>query len=451
MGLPDITSSTIAVIGQGYVGLPLAIEFAKKAALSQGRDQEKTVIGFDILQERIDELKNGFDRTNEISSSDLKKAHNLLFTSDINLLEEANIFIVTVPTPINKNNQPNLIPLKKAINTIALVINNRRESDYKKSLNYNYCPLIIIESTVYPGVTEEICVPIISKNTGLIYNKDFFFGYSPERINPGDKIHRLSSVVKITSGSNIETAEYVDQLYKSIVKAGTHKAKSIKVAEAAKVIENIQRDLNIALVNELSIIFTKMKIDTLEVLESAGTKWNFLPFRPGLVGGHCIGVDPYYLTFKAEELGYNPEVVLAGRRINDGMANWIAQQIIMHIANKGMVIKGLEILILGLTFKENCPDCRNTKIMDLSNSLKEYGARPIFVDPWVDSSEAKSKLQINLTKAVPKKRFKVIVAAVAHKDFKDFTNAEWNRICYEDGIIFDLKGIVPKGLNPIRF
>ena len=339
----------IAVIGLGYVGLPLAVEFGKKRA----------VIGFDINQKRIQELTNGYDRTLEVDAEELKGASNLSYSANIEDLKAANIYIITVPTPINEYKQPDLTPLKMASTTVGQTL---KKGD-----------IVIYESTVYPGCTEEDCVPILEKESGLKYNQDFFCGYSPERINPGDKEHRLPTIKKVTSGSTPEIAEEVDQLYKTIITAGTHKAASIKVAEAAKVIENSQRDLNIAFVNELALIFDKMNIDTADVLEAAGTKWNFLPFKPGLVGGHCIGVDPYYLTHKAESLGYHPQVILAGRRINDNMGAHVASSVVKLMAQKGSVIKGSKALVLGITFKENCPDIRNSKVIDVIKELESYG------------------------------------------------------------------------------
>jgi UDP-N-acetyl-D-galactosamine dehydrogenase len=345
----NLDQKTIAVIGLGYVGLPLAVEFAKKRA----------VIGFDIQAKRIDELSSGHDRTLELSREELKEAAHLRFTANPDDLQKAQIFIVTVPTPINSANQPDITLLLKASDTVGRVL---KQGD-----------VVIYESTVYPGCTEEDCVPVLEKVSGLKFNIDFFVGYSPERINPGDKMHRISTIKKVTSGSTPDAASAIDELYKQIVTAGTHPAPSIKVAEAAKVIENTQRDLNIALINELALIFNRMGIDTEAVLQAAGSKWNFLPFRPGLVGGHCIGVDPYYLTHKAQAIGYHPEVILAGRRVNDGMGQYVASQLIKAMTKKGIAIKDSKVLIMGLTFKENCPDIRNTKVVDIVSELKDYG------------------------------------------------------------------------------
>ncbi|HBK0767178.1 TPA: nucleotide sugar dehydrogenase, partial [Escherichia coli] len=351
----------IGIIGLGYVGLPLAVEFGKILP----------TIGFDINKKRISELSNYIDNTLECTTEELKQAHNLIYSSELNLLSTCNFFIVTVPTPIDKHKQPDLTPLVKASESIATIL---KKGD-----------IVVYESTVYPGATEEVCIPILEKNSGLKFNVDFFAGYSPERINPGDKEHRVTNILKITSGSTPETADKVDEVYNLIIEAGTHKASSIKVAEAAKVIENTQRDVNIALINELSIIFNKLNIDTLEVLEAAGTKWNFLPFRPGLVGGHCIGVDPYYLTHKAQSAGYHPEIILAGRRLNDNMGHFVVSQLVKKMISKKIQIENSNVLILGLTFKENCPDLRNTKVVDIISELKEYNINVDVFDPWCSS------------------------------------------------------------------
>ena len=395
-------NKVISIIGLGYVGLPLAVEFAKKFS----------VIGFDINNGRIGELKNGHDNTLEIESDSLKsvlceKAHKdtgLYLTSDLKEIEKADIYIITVPTPIDKYNRPDLSPLIKASETVGRVISNG--------------DIVIYESTVYPGATEEDCIPVIEEISGLKYNIDFFAGYSPERINPGDKVHTVTKIKKVTSGSNPEIADEVDRLYKSIIVAGTYKASTIRVAEAAKVIENSQRDINIAFVNELSVIFNKMGIDTLEVLEAAGTKWNFLPFRPGLVGGHCIGIDPYYLTHKAQEIGYNPEIILAGRRLNDSMGYRVAGEIIKKMIGKGFKINGSEVLLIGITFKENCPDIRNSRVIDVIEELRSFGCNIDVYDPWADKKEVKAEYGIDLIENYKSKPYKAIVLAVSHDEFK---------------------------------
>lgn len=408
----------IAVIGLGYVGLPLAAEFGKY----------REVLGFDINKKRIQELKDGYDRTLELESDGLKEAKHLHYTSNVEDLKEANIYIITVPTPINKYKQPDLTPLKMASITVGKTL---RKGD-----------IVIYESTVYPGCTEDDCVPILEIESGLKFNQDFFCGYSPERINPGDKEHRLATIKKVTSGSTPEIAEEVDQLYKEIITAGTHKAATIKVAEAAKVIENSQRDLNIAFVNELALIFDRMNIDTADVLEAAGTKWNFLPFKPGLVGGHCIGVDPYYLTHKADSLGYHPQVILAGRRINDNMGSHVASSVVKLMAQKGSVIKGSKALILGVTFKENCPDIRNSKVIDVIKELESYGIEVDTYDPQADKDEVKHEYGISLIDK-PKNDYCAIVLAVSHNEFKDFNLS--NHLS-ETGVTYDIKGFFDRGL-----
>ena len=455
MIFPNLNNCTVAVIGLGYVGLPLAVEIAKlKNCYLTGSELRRRVIGFDINKERLSDLKRGFDRTNEISSNELKEARFLEFTDQEEILSEADVFIVTVPTPVDLSKRPDLTPLKKASSMVGKALRLRSIDQSKKSINC--LPIVIYESTVYPGTTEEVCVPILENESGLGFNSQevnsgFFCGYSPERINPGDSSHRLINITKITSGSNPEVSSWIDSFYGSIVKAGTHKASSLKVAEAAKVIENTQRDLNIALVNELSIIFRRMNIDTLDVLEAAGTKWNFLPFRPGLVGGHCIGVDPYYLTYKSEQLGYYPEVVLAGRRINDGMGEWVVQQLVFEMARKNLMIGSSEVLILGLTFKENCSDMRNTKVIDLINALKKYSIQVDIVDPWVDKLEAKEQYNIEVLKdKKDNKKYSCVIAAVAHNDFKNYSTFEWEKTLLPNGILMDLKGIIPRELNALR-
>jgi len=413
-----ISDKKIAIIGLGYVGLPLAVEFGKKYQ----------VIGFDINKSRITELKSGTDSTLEVSDEALADT-NLSFSYDVETLKEANIYIVTVPTPINEHKQPDLTPLIKASEMLGKVI--------------NHGDIIIYESTVYPGATEEECIPVVEKSSGLKFNKDFFAGYSPERINPGDKEHRVTNILKVTSGSTDEIAETVDQLYKSIISAGTHKASSIKVAEAAKVIENTQRDVNIALINELSIIFNKLDIDTLEVLEAAGTKWNFLPFRPGLVGGHCIGVDPYYLTHKAQTVGYHPEMILAGRRLNDGMGAYVVSQLVKQMLKNKIQVEGANVLVMGLTFKENCPDLRNTKIVDIVSELKEYNINVDITDPWCSSKESEQEYDLSLVEA-KSNHYDAIILAVAHNEFKNLGVENIRKLGKENHVIYDLKYLLPK-------
>jgi UDP-N-acetyl-D-galactosamine dehydrogenase len=406
----------VGVIGLGYVGLPLAVEFGKKI----------DVVGFDISKERIEELKKGYDRTKETEPEELKSASKLTFASDPAELKEVNHFIITVPTPVDEYRKPDLTPLQSASRTVGGVL---KKGD-----------IVIYESTVFPGCTEEICVPVLEKISGLKFNVDFFCGYSPERINPGDKVHRLPTIRKITSGSTPEIAERVDQLYNTIINAGTYKASSLKVAEAAKVIENSQRDINIAFVNELALIFEKMGIDTIEVLEAAGTKWNFLPFRPGLVGGHCIGVDPYYLTHKAESVGYHPEVILAGRRINDNMGMQIANSIVKLMARQNLPINNADVLVMGITFKENCPDIRNSKVIDVITELRSFGTNVEVYDPQADAAEVKHEYNIDLVK-IPNKKYHAIVLAVSHEEFKTF---EWSEFCLENTVVYDVKAFLPK-------
>jgi UDP-N-acetyl-D-galactosamine dehydrogenase len=412
-----IMHDKIAVIGLGYVGLPLAHAFAEKYP----------VIGFDIAQDRIAELVNGTDRTLELSDEQVKKAidDGMKFTSDINKLKGCNIYIVTVPTPIDKNKRPDLTPLIKASETIGKIL---KKDD-----------IVIYESTVYPGATEEDCIPVLEKYSGLSFNKDFFCGYSPERINPGDKVHTVTKIKKVTSGSTPKIAQKVDQLYKSVITAGTHLAPTIKVAEAAKVIENSQRDINIAFINELAVIFNKMGINTHDVLDAAGSKWNFLPFKPGLVGGHCIGVDPYYLTHKAQEIGYNPEIILAGRRLNDGMGVYIANQVIKLMIKKGQKINNAKILILGITFKENCPDIRNSKVIDVINEMKDFGADISVYDPWADAKEVQKEYQLSLiqTSELNIENYNAVVLAVAHDEFKTI-DIEPNKL----QVVYDIKSVL---------
>jgi UDP-N-acetyl-D-galactosamine dehydrogenase len=408
----------IAIIGLGYVGLPLAVEFGKKYP----------VFGFDIKQKRIEELKSGIDRTKEVEESKLKEARFLTFTSDKEKLRICNYFIVTVPTPIDKYKNPDLTPLLKASEIVGSIL---KEDD-----------IVIYESTVYPGCTEEECVPVLEKFSGLKFNIDFYCGYSPERINPGDKNHRLSTIFKVTSGSTPQIAQKVDDLYKSIITAGTYMASSIKVAEAAKVIENSQRDINIAFVNELALIFRRMGIDTLEVLKAAGTKWNFLNFKPGLVGGHCIGVDPYYLTFKAESLGYHPEVILAGRRINDNMGIFVANAVIKLMIKKGHKIEKAEILILGMTFKENVPDIRNSRVIDIYNELIDFGCSIDIYDPVADFEAVEEEYGIKMVDSLDKK-YDAIIVSVAHDVFTQIDFAELKK---NNCIVYDVKGLLPSAI-----
>lgn len=446
VNIPPLETCTVAVIGLGYVGLPLAVEFAKpKACARTGSQLCRRVIGFDINSERLDELRAGHDRTNETTAEELQAAELLEFTSESADLAQADVFVVTVPTPIDSSKRPDLTPLKNASAVVGQALQARA------ALGAKFLPLVIYESTVYPGATEEVCVPILEKQSGLRFNDGFYCGYSPERINPGDREHKLTKITKVTSGSTQEVAAWVDDFYGSIIGAGTHLAASITVAEAAKVIENTQRDLNIALVNELAIIFRLIGIDTLEVLEAAGSKWNFLPFRPGLVGGHCIGVDPYYLTHKAEQLGYVPQVVLSGRRINDSMGRWVVEQLVLEMAQRGMIISGAQVLVLGLSFKENCPDLRNTRVVDVVEGLKRYGIEPILVDPWVDPEQAQREYGLDVLDSIQMATpCRAVIAAVAHRQFVEISEADWRKLLKPDGILLDLKGIVPRELKPIR-
>ena len=441
--LPPLASCTVAVIGLGYVGLPLAVELAKhQECVRTGEPLRRRVIGFDVNTLRLEELRAGHDRTREISPSELQAATGLELTADPALLAQADVFVVTVPTPIDSAKRPDLTPLEKASATVGRALKQRRSAT---------TPVVIFESTVYPGTTEEVCVPILERESDLRFNDGFACGYSPERINPGDQEHRLTTIIKVTSGSTPEAAAWVDDFYGSIIKAGTHPAASLKVAEAAKVIENTQRDLNIALVNELAIIFRKLEIDTLDVLEAAGSKWNFLPFRPGLVGGHCIGVDPYYLTHKAEQLGYHPQVVLAGRRINDGMGSWVVEQLVLALARRGMVIAGARVLVLGLSFKENCPDLRNTRVVDVIEALRRYGMEPVVVDPWVDPEEAQRDYGLDVMAEIsPGSSWQGVVVAVAHQQFTGLPAEHWRQLLAANGVLLDLKGIVPRELGALR-
>ncbi len=415
----DINDLRIGVIGLGYVGLPLAVEFGKKYP----------TIGFDINEARIAELSGGADSTLECSPEELAEAKYATYTSDLEDIRDCNFYVVTVPTPIGNSNRPLLTPLRAASEALGKVI---KKGD-----------VVVYESTVYPGATEEFCVPLIEAGSGLSINKDFFVGYSPERINPGDKQHRLSAISKVTSGSTPEAADFIDEVYATIVTAGTHKTSSIKVAEAAKVIENTQRDVNIALVNELAMIFDKVGIDTEEVLKAAGTKWNFLPFHPGLVGGHCIGVDPYYLTYKAEQLGHHPQMILAGRRINDNMSLYVASKIVKHMLRKGIQLRDAKVLILGLTFKENCPDVRNTKVVDLVAELSSYGCSVDVHDPWVDEAEAREEYGIELVAEPAKEAYDVVVIAVAHECFRELGEQGIKAFGSENAVVYDIKYVLP--------
>lgn len=423
MKLQDIK---LAVVGLGYVGLPLAVEFGKK----------RTVLGFDINHKRVDELKSGRDHTLEVEPEELKRAGLLKFSTAINDLAESNVFIVTVPTPIDEYKKPDLTPLVKASETIGRVL---KKGD-----------IVIYESTVYPGATEEDCVPVLEKHSGLKFNEDFFCGYSPERINPGDKEHRVTTIKKVTSGSTPEIADLVDALYNEIITVGTHKAESIKVAEAAKVIENTQRDLNIALINELALIFNKMGIDTEAVLKAAGSKWNFLPFRPGLVGGHCIGVDPYYLTHKAQAIGYHPEIILAGRRLNDSMGAYVVAQLVKAMTKKRIQVEGAKVLVMGLTFKENCPDLRNTRVVDIVAELKDYNCDVDVYDPWVTTEEALHEYGITPISKPDSGTYDAIILAVAHHQFKGMGAGAIRTLGKAASVIYDLKYVLSTQESDLR-
>nr|WP_188130026.1 Vi polysaccharide biosynthesis UDP-N-acetylglucosamine C-6 dehydrogenase TviB [Roseovarius litoreus] len=424
--MPNLDDIRIAVIGLGYVGLPLAVEFAKN----------RSVIGFDINEKRIVDLNAGHDGTREVSSAELAEAAHLDLTCDVGALKDANVFIVTVPTPIDAHKRPDLGPLLKASETVGRAL---KAGD-----------IVIYESTVYPGATEEDCVPVLEQVSGLTFNRDFYVGYSPERINPGDKQHRLPDIRKVTSGSTVEAADLIDRLYATIISAGTFKAESIRVAEAAKVIENTQRDINIALINELAIIFNRMGIDTQAVLEAAGTKWNFLPFRPGLVGGHCIGVDPYYLTHKAEAIGYHPEIILAGRRLNDGMGAYVAGQMVKAMLKRGLEVAGARVLVMGLAFKENCPDLRNTRVVDVIDELRDYGMAVDVHDPWVDTSEAAREYGIDLVDVPEKGAYDGVILAVAHNEFRALGSDFMRSFCRSENILYDLKHVLPTSDVNIR-
>ena len=415
----DVDKAKIAVIGLGYVGLPLAVEFGKHFP----------TIGFDIKAERIAELKAGRDSTLEVEPEELRRAERLSYSSDVDALRECNVYVVTVPTPIDEAKRPDLRPLERASETVGTVL---KPDD-----------VVIYESTVYPGATEEVCVPILERVSGLVFNRDFFVGYSPERINPGDKEHRVVNIVKVTSGSTPAAADFIDALYSRIIKAGTHKTSSIRVAEAAKVIENTQRDVNIALVNELALLFNRMGIPTDEVLAAAGTKWNFLNFRPGLVGGHCIGVDPYYLTHKAQQVGYHPEIILAGRRINDRMGGYVAGRVAKLMTQRMLHVVGAEILVMGLTFKENCPDLRNTRVIDIVNELRSYHAEGDVYDPWINPKDAMHEYGLEVLAELDGRQYDAVVVAVAHRQFQEMGVERIRSLLKPGGVLFDCKYLFP--------
>ena len=440
--LPNIENCSICIIGLGYVGLPLAVAISEnKICKVSKKTLRRKVVGFDISERRLNELSASFDKTNEISSRKLKET-SIKFTNDQKILEKSDVFIVTVPTPIDDKKNPDLDALKNATKMIGNILHKK---------NCEVKPIIIYESTVFPGATEEICVPIIEKYSGLKFNYDFVCGFSPERINPGDKKHTLDTVMKVTSGSDKESSNWINKFYSSFISAGTFNAASIKIAEAAKILENTQRDLNIALMNEMAIILDKLNIDTLDVLEAAATKWNFLPFKPGLVGGHCIGVDPYYLTFKAKEEGYLAKTILAGRCINDAMGVWVTEKLIQMMKEKQKIIEGSKVLILGLAFKENCNDIRNTKIEDIISHLEKFNIKPYIVDPYVDLDYANKRFGGKVYPDFPKNiKFEALIVAVKHSQFLSLNRNDWQGLVDKDGLIFDLKGIVPRDLCPIR-
>lgn len=422
----DINNLKIGVVGLGYVGLPLAVEFGKRYP----------TVGLDVNQARVDELRGGEDSTLEVTAEGLAAASKLSYTADVSDLADCNFYIVTVPTPVSNDHRPLLTPLRLASRALAGVV---KAGD-----------IVVYESTVYPGATEEFCIPFIEDGSGLKMNEDFFVGYSPERINPGDKEHTVTKILKVTSGSTPEAAEFIDQVYRSVITAGTHKASSIKVAEAAKVIENTQRDVNIALINELAMIFERVGIDTEEVLEAAGTKWNFLPFRPGLVGGHCIGVDPYYLTYKAQQLGYHPQMILAGRRINDNMPLYVVSRIIKNMIASGIQPLDARVLLLGLTFKENCPDLRNTKVVDIVSELASYGASVDVHDPWVNAEEARHEYGLEMAESPGAGSYDVVVIAVSHDQFRDLGEAGIRAFGREGALVYDIKYLLPKEASDDR-
>jgi UDP-N-acetyl-D-galactosamine dehydrogenase len=410
----------IGMIGLGYVGLPLAVAFARHLP----------VVGFDIDRRRVDALNQGDDRSREVSGEELADARSLQFSATIDALKDCNVYIVTVPTPVDQYKRPNLSAMVNASRAVAGVLSAG--------------DVVVFESTVYPGATEDVCVPVLEHESGLRFNKDFFVGYSPERINPGDKEHRVTDIIKVTSGSTPEAAEFVDQLYRRVIRAGTHKTSSIRVAEAAKVIENTQRDVNIALINELAMLFERLEIDTHEVLTAAGTKWNFLPFRPGLVGGHCIGVDPYYLTHKAREVGHHPEMILAGRRVNDDMGTYVAGRVVKLMARKRIAVAEANILVLGLTFKENCPDIRNTRVIDVIRELEDYHAQVEVHDPWIDVDEARAEYGVNIVNQPADGRYDAIILAVAHQQFVEMGVEKIKALGKTPSVIFDVKNLLPR-------
>ena len=415
----DLKNTKIGIIGLGYVGLPLAVEFGK----------QYPTVGFDLKKDRVDELSAGRDSTLEVTDEELAEARQLSFSSSPEVLTDCNVYIVTVPTPIDSHNQPDLSYLKGASETVGGLV--------------KIGDVVIFESTVFPGATEEVCIPVIEEVSGLDYNRDFFAGYSPERINPGDKEHRVSNILKVTSGSTPEVGDYVDDLYASIITAGTHRASSIRVAEASKVIENTQRDLNIALINELALICNQLGIDTEEVLIAAGTKWNFLPFRPGLVGGHCIGVDPYYLTHKAQEVSYHPEVILAGRRLNDDMGKYITEQVVRLMMDNKIQVSGSRVLVMGLTFKENCPDLRNSRVIDIVNALKKYSVEVDVHDPMVEPDNAREEYGIEMLAEPQVGQYDAVIVAVAHSQFRETGAAGIRAYCKPDGVLYDVKYLLP--------
>ncbi len=417
--MPELSTAKIGIIGLGYVGLPLAVEFGKKYP----------TIGLDIKQERVDELLRGVDSTLEVTEAEIAEAKQLGFTSRPEDLADCNVYIVTVPTPIDKHNRPDLSYLQNSSKTVGAML---KTGD-----------VVIYESTVFPGATEEVCIPVLESISGMVFNRDFFAGYSPERINPGDKEHRVSNILKVTSGSTPETADFVDALYRSIITAGTHRASSLKVAEASKIIENTQRDLNIALINELAMICNQLGIDTLEVLEAAGTKWNFLPFRPGLVGGHCIGVDPYYLTHKAQEVRYHPEVILAGRRVNDDMGRYIAEQVVRLMMNRKIQVSGSRALVLGLTFKENCPDLRNSRAIDVVRELLRYNVVVDIYDPCVTPENVRREYALDMITEPRSGNYDAVIIAVGHRQFRDIGAEKLRALCKPGGVLYDVKGLLP--------
>ena len=443
---PPLRTCTVGVVGLGYVGLPLAVEFSRTSiCVRTSKSLTRHVIAFDINTQRLDELASGFDRTREVSPQNLNDAKSLEFTNDISKLALCDVFIVSVPTPIDSAKIPDLLPLKSATKTVAHALKIRSQH------HVDTFPIVIFESTVFPGATEEVCVPILEHESGLKFNSQFFCGYSPERINPGDPDHSLTSICKVTSGSTSDTAVWIDHFYGSIISAGTHTAPSIKVAEAAKVIENTQRDLNIALINELAIIFHKLGIDTNDVLSASSSKWNFLPFKPGLVGGHCIGVDPYYLTYKAEQLGYHPQLVLAGRRINDAMPSWIVENLVLEMSQRGISVVNARVLVLGFYFKANCPDVRNTKVADLVTTLHKYSMLTTIVDPCVDLDLAAQSYPHKITTEIPiNSTFDVVITAVPHTEFTLYPPDFWSTFTTPHSLFVDLCNLVPRTFNLLR-